>query len=410
MSIVDTSHKVRAGKMSYADGSKEIAAALDRIDGIWKTYTSTYLTEEEKNLVAKVEGLRAPANEAAKALKNLMDQGNQQALEQFIGNDMYADIDPLTAEISNLVSLQLRVAGEEYVNAVKQYEQTRLIMIIVIVVAIFLGVLFAYVTIRIINHQIKLIKESVKKDAFGRVSIKPIQVVNKDELGLLADTLNVMTGQVRSFIENTHVSAKEIAKGAMDQAKETEAWAREIDFMAASVATALEQVKRLNDATGQVDTLKQEGVKILTGLVAQTKRSDEAIRSVSEVILATDQSAGKIEAASQMIKSISDQTNLLALNAAIEAARAGDAGRGFAVVAEEIRKLAEQPNSFTDEIAKIIVDLASKTEKAVTEMEELMVIIQDQIQSVDVTNAKYSGISFAIDAVNVELVQMNRSL
>lgn len=41
--------------MSYADGSKEIAAALDRIDGIWKTYTSTYLTNEEKNLVAKVE-------------------------------------------------------------------------------------------------------------------------------------------------------------------------------------------------------------------------------------------------------------------------------------------------------------------------------------------------------------------
>lgn len=438
VNIVDTSHKVRAGKMSYADGSKEIAAALEKIDSIWKTYTSTFLTDEEKNLVAKVESLRTPATEAAKQLKNMMDQGNQLALEQFIGNQMYADIDPLTAEISNLVSLQLSVAGEEYDSAVKQYEETRLIMIIVIVVAILLGVLFAFVTIRIINHQIKLIKESVKKDEFGRVSIKPIQVVNKDELGVLADTLNVMTEQVRLFIENTHLSAKdiakasseltensqltsdaaneisraieEIAKGATDQAKETEAGAREIDFMAASVSTALEQVKRLNEATGQVDTLKQEGIEILTGLVAQTKRSDEAIRSVSEVILATDQSAGKIEAASQMIKSISDQTNLLALNAAIEAARAGDAGRGFAVVAEEIRKLAEQSNSFTDEIAKIIVDLASKTEKAVTEMEELMLIIKDQIQSVDATQSKYSGISFAIDAVNVELVQMNRSL
>lgn len=111
-----------------------------------------------------------------------------------------------------------------------------------------------------------------------------------------------------------------------------------------------------------------------------------------------------------MIKNISEQTNLLALNAAIEAARAGDAGRGFAVVAGEIRKLAEQSNSFTDEISTIIVDLASKTEAAVSEMDELMVIIKEQISSVDDTHAKYTGISAAIDAVNVELDKMNRSL
>lgn len=103
----------------------------------------------------------------------------------------------MTAEIGNLVSLQLRVAGEEYKSAVEKYEQTRLIMIVVIVSAIFMGILFAIVTIRIINHQIRLIKESVKKYEFGKVSIKAIEVVNKDELGLLADTLNVMTEQVR---------------------------------------------------------------------------------------------------------------------------------------------------------------------------------------------------------------------
>ncbi|HHX60119.1 MAG TPA: hypothetical protein GX707_05195 [Epulopiscium sp.] len=140
-----------------------------------------------------------------------------------------------------------------------------------------------------------------------------------------------------------------------------------------------------------------------------TESSSKATKDIQNVINSTNDSAGQIEIASNMIRSIADQTNLLALNAAIEAARAGEAGKGFAVVADEIKKLAEQSTSFTADIGKIVMNLNNETTQAVKTMEEVALISKTQSESVDETNNKFIGISKAMEGMNHVIDLINES-
>ncbi|MBC7961115.1 MAG: methyl-accepting chemotaxis protein, partial [Vallitaleaceae bacterium] len=259
----------------------------------------------------------------------------------------------------------------------------------------------------------------------------------KDEIGIMAKAVFTLQNNFKTLITNiastseqlaassqqltstSHQSAtvadevartiQEIAQGANDQAKDTEQGAIQIEALGHLVEKDHQFMIALNEKTNIVDHLKDEGFAILEVLIEKTKLNNQTSLSVRDMIIDTNQSARKIESASQMIKSIANQTNLLALNAAIEAARAGEAGRGFAVVADEIRKLAEQSNGFTEEIAKIIEELTSKTEHAVNTMEEVGAIVNSQTESVEETHSKFEGISEALEGMKTSIDALNQS-
>ena len=168
-------------------------------------------------------------------------------------------------------------------------------------------------------------------------------------------------------------------------------------------------IKELNSVAITINKEKEEGFNILNNLIIKTNQSSEATDSIYEIILSNNQSAEKIEVASTMIQSIADQTNLLALNAAIEAARAGEAGRGFSVVADEIKKLAEQSNNFTNDIKSVIDELKFKSQRAVETMEGVKDIVKTQALSVKETEAKFEGIAVAINSIDSIIDNLNNS-
>ncbi|MCP3923601.1 MAG: methyl-accepting chemotaxis protein [Desulfobacterales bacterium] len=100
----------------------------------------------------------------------------------------------------------------------------------------------------------------------------------------------------------------------------------------------------------------------------------KAVKSASDSSLKIEElgnAANEIGNVIQTISDISDQTNLLALNATIEAARAGEAGKGFAVVANEIKELANQTASATEEIRSKITGIQNTTNNTVYDIKSV---------------------------------------
>ncbi len=217
------------------------------------------------------------------------------------------------------------------------------------------------------------------------------------------------TQQIVAMSDQTTVSINEIAKGAYEQAKDTEQGSSYMFSLSEIMVNDSKNRELLNNTAVHVDKIKEEGSKTVEILLEKAKITNTATGEIQKVISETQESSQKIQIASQMIEKITQQTNLLALNASIEAARAGEAGRGFAVVAEEIGKLAEQSNSFTQQINNVIKELAQKIEFTVNTIDEVNKTVLNQTEIVGETKDKFDGIAEALGKMKSVIEKLNTS-
>lgn len=246
---------------------------------------------------------------------------------------------------------------------------------------------------------------SVMQNNFVNLIRKILETVNR--INESSSTVSLTTQQSAKASEDVAMTIGEIARGATEQAKDTESGSQTAYDLGNLIETENECIDEVSSNANEVIKLADEGLVEINHLLKNTDLSIEATKEISNVIRNTNESSIKISEASTLIAAIAEQTNLLALNAAIEAARAGEAGKGFAVVAEEIRQLAEQSTTSTKDIDKVVNELTSNASLAVNRMKEVSAVVDKQRKSVDVTESKYKQIVEAINDTGESIKRLN---
>ncbi|WP_034632815.1 methyl-accepting chemotaxis protein [Maridesulfovibrio bastinii] len=151
-------------------------------------------------------------------------------------------------------------------------------------------------------------------------------------------------------------------------------------------ATVIEVASSAGHAAESADTarkLAEDGGGIVNEMVLSIERVDNETNLLSDGLNSLGVQAEDIDKVINVINDIADQTNLLALNAAIEAARAGEAGRGFAVVADEVRKLAEKTIEATKEVGEVVGAIQDGAKSNIDRMTNTSKMVQSSTDLAD---------------------------
>ena len=193
---------------------------------------------------------------------------------------------------------------------------------------------------------------------------------NAGRLASTSTQLSATAVQLSSGADETTTQSATVAAAAEEMSANMRTMAASTEEMSSNVRTVAASTEQMTATINEIAKNAEQSAAVASEAARLAAVSNDKVGGLG---IAADEIGKVIE----VIQDIAEQTNLLALNATIEAARAGEAGKGFAVVATEVKELAKQTATATDDIRRRIEGIQGSTSEAVSAIREITEVINN---------------------------------
>lgn len=285
-------------------------------------------------------------------------------------------------------------------------------------VASLIAIILSGTMIRFIIHSItfrlaRLVNIMKQVEQQNDLKIR-VPINEQDEVAAIATAFNLMQDKLAQLVHQVLTSSaalnetltlsKRVTSDVSDKTQQGEKQAQQaasaLSEIALSVQAVADNCAQASRMSGQSSEEVIQGESVIKAANLAMQKLDTQLGKANEATKQVAEGSEHVSSVLDVIKSVAEQTNLLALNAAIEAARAGEHGRGFAVVADEVRNLASQTQSNTEQIQTVIDLLQKDSRLSVDNMQISQQQAQQTLVQFTKTLSLLANIQLSTESVN----------